>query len=202
MSATFPETPKTLIDELCREGELDELKWRQFDELYRPVVSFFLMQRFGSPVRDHEDVVQSVMIKLVDILRRGCYKRDVAKFRTFLSALAYNCCVDHLRRVDRRREVALGDVDLDAILSDAAEQRQTVMLDRQWAEACHLAARRHVLKKYPLNPVHRKVFLALEGGSSVAEIAEQNGMSQSAVRQIRHRISELIDAFAREYADR
>jgi hypothetical protein len=75
------------------------------------------------------------------------------------------------------------------------------MLDRQWAEACHAAARRHVLGKFPLDPVNRQVFLDLERGMPIAAVAEKTGIPQPSVRQIKHRILKLIEAFCREYGD-
>ena len=72
---------------------------------------------------------------------------------------------------DCRREVPLEDFDIDAIVSGTAEPEAVSMLDRQWAEACHAAARRHVLEKFPLDPVHRQVFLDLERGMPIAAVA-------------------------------
>ena len=40
----WPETPRTLVDALATEAELDECRWGQFDAMYRPVVAFFIRQ--------------------------------------------------------------------------------------------------------------------------------------------------------------
>ena len=199
MSAIFPDTPKTLLDELARKGELDELKWRQFDELYRPAIESFIRQRFGSLCAEADDIVQSVMLKLVGILRNRRYNSVRTRFRTYLSAIVHNCCLDCLKGINRRREVPLENFDIDVILGGSAEPEAVSMLDRQWAEACHVAARRHVLEKYPLDPVHRQVFLDLERGTPIPAVAENAGISQSSVRQIKHRVLKLIEAFCREY---
>ena len=201
MSSIFPDTPKTLLDELARKGELDELKWRQFDELYRPAVESFIRQRFGSLCSEADDIVQTVILKLVGILRGKRYDSARVRFRTYLSAIIHNCCLDCLKSINRRREVPLEDFDIDAILGGSVEPESLSMLDRQWAEACHAAARRHVLEKYPLDPVHRQVFLDLERGTPISAVAENIGISQSSVRQIKHRILKLIEAFCQEYGD-
>ena len=88
----IPETPKTLLDELSRQGELDELKWRQFDDIYRPVVAFFIQQRFATLSAAADDIVQDTMARLVAVLREGKYRRDRSRFRTYLAALVHNCC--------------------------------------------------------------------------------------------------------------
>ena len=201
MSSIFPDTPKTLLDELARAGELDELKWRRFDELYRPVISSFIKQRFGALADNVEDVTQDVMIRLVDVLRQKRYRRDKARFRTYLAALIHNCSVDVLRKVGSRREVPLSEFNLDDLLSGRVLNDAADRLDRQWAESCYAAARRHVLEHFPLDPVHKKVFLATEQGVPSATIATDCEISTAAVRQIKHRISELILSFCREYAD-
>ena len=197
----FPDTPKTLLDEIAREGELDELKWRQFDDLYRPAVKNFIRQRFGSLCSEADDIVQTVMFKLVGILRGKRYDSSRTRFRTYLSAIIHNCCLDCLKSIDRRHEVPLEDFDIDAILGGTAEPEAVSMLDRQWAVACHAAARRHVMEKFPLDPVHRQVFLDLERGTPVSAVAKKAGIPQSSVRQIKHRVLKLIEAFCREYID-
>ena len=199
MSATFPDTPRTLLDVLARKGELDELKWRQFDELYRPAIESFIRQRFGSLCFEADDIVQTVMLKLVGILRDKRYDSTRTRFRTYLSAIIHNCCLDCLKSINRRHEVPIEDFDIDAILGGSAEPESVSMLDRQSAEACHMAARRHVLENYPLDPVHRQVFLDLERGTPIPAVAENAGISQSSVRQIKHRVLKLIEAFCREY---
>ena len=201
MAAIFPDTPKTLLDELARKGELDELKWRRFDELYRPAIELFIRQRFGSLCTQAEDIVQTVMLKLVGILRGKRYDSARVRFRTYLSAIIHNCCLDSLKSMERRREVPLENFDIDAILGGSAGPEAVSMLDRQWAEACHAAARRHVLEKYPMDPLHREVFLQLERGLPVSEVAGKTGVTESAARQIKSRVSRLIEAFCREYAD-
>ena len=199
MSSIFPDTPKTLLDELAREGELDELKWQRFDELYRPAVLSFIKQRFGALADNAEDIAQEVMIRLVDVLKQKRYRSDKAHFRTYLAALIHNCSVDALRKTGARREVPLSEFDLDDLLSSNVPNDAASRLDRQWAESCYAAARRHVLEQVPLDPVHKRVFLATEKGVSSATIAADYDISAAAVRQIKHRVSELILSFCREY---
>ena len=194
----IPETPKTLLDELSRQGELDELKWRQFDDIYRPVVAFFVQQRFATLSAASDDIVQDTMARLVAVLREGKYRRDRSRFRTYLAALVHNCCIDQMRKAARRREVPIDSVNLDDISAERASQDTFSHLDRQWAEACYSAARRHVLEHVPLDPLHKKIFLESEQGRTSNDISEENGVSPAAVRQIKHRISTLITSYCRD----
>ena len=63
--STIPDTPKTLLDQIAMRGELDEAKWLEFDRLYRPVIRFFIQQKFYSLVNDYDDIAQDVMMRLV-----------------------------------------------------------------------------------------------------------------------------------------
>ena len=60
----FPDTPKTLLDELALDKVMDEAKWRQFDEMYHPVVAAFIVQRFPAVAYEAEDIAQETMIRL------------------------------------------------------------------------------------------------------------------------------------------
>lgn len=194
----IPDTPKTLLDELARGEMIDEFKWRQFDEMYRPVVAFFLVQRFGNLSHESDDVVQDVMIKLIDILRNGRYDSSRSRFRTYLRTLVANTAIDRIRRLKRFEDIPLETIDWTGRETSEAELG---FLDRQWAEACFAAARKHVLENTPVSDAHRDIFIALENGESDDSVARRHGLTNAAIRQIRHRINKAITAYARSLAD-
>ncbi len=197
MSA-IPDTPKTLLDDLARGEQLDEFRWRTFDELYRPVVACFLVQRFGSLAHEADDIVQDVMVRLVAILREGKYEPSRARFRTFLRVLVANIAIDRLRKLERFKQIPLETLDWAGNRTSDVNLR---FLDRQWAEACYQAARKHVLFSAPIADNHREIFLALERGEPTRDVANRFCVTEAAIRQIRHRTNTAIDAFARELAD-
>ncbi len=197
----FPDTPKTLLDELERNAALDEFKWRRFDEMYRPVVAHFLVQRFGSLAHEVDDLVQDVMFRLIIVLREGKYNAGKSRFRTYLRALVVNAAIDRLRRIERFARIPFETVNwtrgLDA---GAGDPDAAVRLDRQWREALYRAARDQVLARESTAEHHREIFLALERGESPAELAKRFNLSAAAVRQIGHRIRTAIQAMLRELA--
>ena len=195
----FPDTPKTLLGELALKGALDEEKWRRFDELYRPVVREFLVQRFPSLARDADDLVQETMVRLVRTLREGRYDVERARFRTFLAVVAFNLAANALRRDARYAALPLETVDWAAerpVPSAACE-----VIDRQWREACYRAARRHVLQHMPVPPRYAEVWRALEKGEGAESIAARLGVSAAFVRQVKHRVTKLIAAVVETYGD-
>ena len=195
----FPDTPKTLLGELALKGALDEEKWRRFDELYRPVVREFLLQRFPSLAESVEDLAQDTMIRLVATLREGRYDVARSRFRTYLGVVAFNLAVNALRRDARYAALPLETVDWAAerpVPSAACE-----VIDRQWREACYRAARRHVLHHMPLPPRYADVWRALEKGESAQSVAARLGVSSAFARQVKHRVAKLIAAVVETYGD-
>ncbi len=193
----FPDPPKTLLDELALDGQLDEAKWRRFDDLYRPVVSAFVTQRFPALADEAEDVIQETMVRLSATLREKRYDARRGRFRTFLCALANNLVVDILRRRRRFADLPLDTVDW--VSPRTADAPVLALLDRQWKEACYKAARRHVLHHVPLPPHYADVWRALEKGESPADLAARLGVTPAFVRQVKHRISTLISTTVATY---
>lgn len=196
----WPETPRTLVDALATEAELDECRWGQFDAMYRPVVACFIRQRFEGLVHLTDDIAQEAMIRIVNVLRGGGYDRKRGKMRTFLQTIVYNVCIDHLRRL-RPDDVSFDEIDVERLTASDGPDGFGRMMDLQWCESCRLAARHYVLHETPVSPVHREIYRELEKGGKPAEIASRHGMTADAVRQIHHRLDKLIEAYARELAE-
>lgn len=193
----FPDTPKTLLDELALAKGMDEAKWRRFDDLYRPVVAAFVSQRYPILADETEDVVQETMARLATTLRERRYDAERGRFRTFLGALTNNLVVDILRRRKRFANLPLDTVDW--VSPQPADASALALLDRQWQEACYKAARRHVLRHVPLPPHYADVWRALEKGEPPAAIAARLGVTPAFVRQVKHRVGTLISATIATY---
>lgn len=190
MSA-IPDTPKTLLDQIAVRGGLDEAKWQEFDRLYRPVIRFFIRQKFYSLVNDYDDISQDVMMRLVRELRAKRYDSTRARFRTYLYAIVYNIAVDYLREKNRAKGLRLEHVEW-------MERPQTTALEameRQWRESCYEAARKHVLEHVSLPNGYREVYQDVEKGLKPAEIAKARSVTAVLVRQVKHRVAELIKEY-------
>ena len=193
----FPDTPKTLLDELALDKEMDEAKWRHFDEMYRPVVAAFIVQRYPTVAYEAEDIAQETMIRLAAAIRERRYEAARGKFRTFLGAIANNLVVDILRRSTRYENLPLDVVDW--VSASSSDDPAFALLDRQWKEAVYRSARRHVLHHIPLPPFYADVWRALEKGEASTAIAARLGVTPAFVRQVKHRVSDLISAAVATY---
>ena len=191
--STIPDTPKTLLDQIAVRGGLDEAKWQEFDRLYRPVIRFFIRQKFFSLVNDYDDISQDVMMRLVRELRAKRYDPARARFRTYLYAIVYNIAVDYLRERSRADGLQLEHVEW-------MERPQTTALEameRQWKESCYEAARKHVLEHVSLAAGYREIYMDVEKGIKSAEIAKSRSVSPALIRQVKHRVSEMIKEYMR-----
>ena len=190
MSA-IPDTPKTLLDRIALQGDLDEVEWHEFDRIYRPVIRFFIRQKFHSLVNDYDDISQDVMMRLVQELRARRYDPARARFRTYLYAIVYNIAVDYLRDRNRADKVRLRSVDWMSQQSASALE----VMERQWREACYEAARKHILEHVPLADGYREIYQDIEKGLKPKEIANSRSISTALVRQVKHRLAEMIKEY-------
>ena len=190
MSA-IPDTPKTLLKQIAERGDLDDAKWFEFDRMYRPVIRFFIRQKFYSLVNDYDDISQDVMVRLVRELRSKKYDASRARFRTYLYAIVYNMAVDYIRERKAAEKVNLESIDW----MNVSPPTGLDVLERQWKESCYEAARKHILEHVPLPDGYRSIYLDIEKGQKPAEIAKRHSVSPALIRQVKHRIAEMIKEY-------
>jgi len=190
---TIPDTPKTLLDQIAVRGGLDEAKWQEFDRLYRPVIRFFIRQKFSSLVNDYDDISQDVMMRLVKELRAKRYDSSRARFRTYFYAIVYNIAVDYLRERKRADSLQLEHIEW----MERPQSTALKAMERQWKESCYEAARKHVLEHVALPAGYREIYLDVERGRKPGEIAKARSVTAALVRQVKHRVSEMIKEYVK-----
>ena len=191
MSA-LPDTPVTLIARMAAQmtGE-DEAGWVRFFDLYQPVIRHFA-QAAGAKT-DSEDIAQDVLVKLVEVFRRGAYKPEKGRFRAYLAAITRREVINRWQKALARaegRQVPIDDVQL-AVPPEAA-----AMLDAKWRLAQHAAAVEHVLTRTALAQKSKDVYRAyvLEE-RPIGEVAKAFGIPRNSVSQIKTRVEAMIADF-------
>lgn len=187
----FPDTPKTLLDELARGRADDDARWSRFDAIYRPVVANFLSQRFMLAGGELEEIVQLAMTRLATVVLQGRYEAARAKFRTFASHVVSHVAIDELRR-RARGEGGVLPFDAAAELESASAAE---IVERQWDESCYRAAVEHVLRQLPWPEKYVEAYRALETGEKAVDVAARLGVKASFVRQVRHRVNTKVAAY-------
>lgn len=198
--ATVPTTPKELIAALQSDGEIDEARWQQFDELYRPVIRLFLEQKFGPLLADNgEDIAQEVMIRLVAAFRNRQYDAAKGRFRRYLAATTYNLAVNALRKLnpERTHTRALEPIDLETI-SDPASSCVYNQLESQFQEAVYQRMTKLYFTNFAHDPTDRAVWEAYRRGETSTETAKRLGKTPEAIRQQRNRILKTLKSLAEE----
>lgn len=210
MASSFPLTSVTLIAKIknLAPGE-DSVAWVRFWDTYQGAIRQFAALKGGEENAD--DIVMTVLGKLVNVLREGRYSPDKGRFHSYLATMIVN----EVHMAHRKDLARAGDrsVSLDAgadgaateeggrTIADtlAAPEMSQEQLDADWQKAVLKSAVDHVLTKTALSARDRNVYraYALEG-RDIAEVAAEFGLSRNAVSQIKTRIDKRIVAVGRQ----
>jgi len=209
MSA-FPVTSVTLIAKIRNLGpENDSAEWVRFWDSYSLAIRNFAAIKGGEENAD--DIVMSVLGKLVEVLRDGRYVPEKGKFHSYLATMIVNEV-----RMAHRRECARGAgryVSMDAagngdsgstiadtLVAPSVSQDE---IDSDWRKAVLQSAVEHVLTRTALSSRDRDIYRAyVQENMPIGDVAKKFGVSKNSVSQIKTRIERRIVAFGRELVER
>ena len=201
----FPVTSATLIQKIkaLAPGE-DGAAWVRFWDSYAAAIRTFAARKGGEENAD--DVVMTVLGKLVDVLRSGQYSPEKGAFHSYLSTMIINE-VHMMRRKEMVRQVDRR-VSLDAPINkkeDSEANDQTLAdvlpqeavspdaLDEDWRQAILASATDHVLNKTALSQRDRDVYREyVQEERPIEEVAAKYRLSRNSVSQIKTRINRRI----------
>ena len=196
--STFPETSFTLIAKIkdLAQGQ-DSAVWNRFWDLYAPAMRAFAV--FKGAGSNADDIVMTVLAKLVEVLRNGQYQPEKGSFHSYLATMIYNE-VHMQRRKDEVRKVD-EHVPLDETLQESLAAPASMESDADWRRAILAAAVEHVLTKTALSARDRDVYrFYVQEEHSIEETSEKFHLTRNNVSQIKTRIEKRIAAIGREMA--
>lgn len=224
MSA-FPVTSATLIQKIKNlPPGADNAAWVRFWDSYAGAIRAFAARKGGEENAD--DIVMTVLGKLVEVLRSGQYSPEKGAFHSYLSVMVLNEVhmlrrKEIVRKVDRRvsldmtvpddepggkNERTLADVISHESLSpDVAEAmaQSAKDLDNDWRQSILASAIDHVLNKTALSPRDRNVYREYaQEERPIDEVAAKYRISRNMVSQIKTRINRRIVAVGQELVAR
>ena len=137
MTTRTPDQDQPLVAAVLADG--DETAFRQLYRRHTPRLLMFVLRVLGGSRRDAEDVVQETWILVVERLETF---RGEAAFGTWLTGVGLNVARSHLRRLNRRDEIAVdvlpepatrpasGDarIDLDRAINLLPDGYRTVLV--------------------------------------------------------------------------
>lgn len=197
--STFPETSFTLIAKIkdLARGQ-DSAVWNRFWDLYAPAMRAFAVFKGGEANAD--DIVMTVLGKLVEVLRTGQYDPAKGSFHSYLATMIYN----EVHMQHRKDEVRKSDshVPLDEALAEAIPAPSSATeVDADWQRAILAAAVDHVLTKTALSERDRNVYrFYVQEKHSLDETVEKFHLVRNTVSQIKTRIEKRIATIGREMA--
>lgn len=222
----FPVTSATLIQKIkSLPPGADDAAWVRFWDSYAGAVRTFAARKGGEENAD--DIVMTVLGKLVEVLRSGQYSPEKGAFHSYLSVMVLNEVhmlrrKELVRKVDRRvsldmvvqkgdeangkSERTLADVISRESLSPdaaAAMAESAKDLDDDWRQSILASAVDHVLTKTALSQRDRDVYREyVQEGRGIDEVAAKYRLSRNSVSQIKTRINRRIVAVGRELVSR
>jgi len=207
--SSFPVTSVTLIAKIknLAPGE-DSAAWVRFWDTYQGAIRGFAAMKGGEENAD--DIVMTVLGKLVDVLRSGQYSPEKGSFHSYLATMIVNEVhmahrKDVVRKVDRRISIDSPVGDEGGTVADtlaaAGEDRES--LDEDWRKAVLASAREHVLMHTALSDRDRQVYRAYAmEGEDIGKVAARFGLSRNSVSQIKTRIEKRIIVAGREMIEK
>ena len=197
----LPDTPQTLLRKIAEFANGDDsAEWMRFVELYEPVIRHYVAAHGSVSESDVDDVVQDVFVKLVDVLRRGDYKKEKGRFRNYLGAMVRRLLVDRHRRAVARGEGRVSPLDENAAEGDAMDA--ATIVDIRLRAARHAAAVEHVLSRTILDVKTVSAYRAyVLDGRPAQEVAAAHGLTVNALRQLKHRLDRMIAAVESAYGE-
>jgi RNA polymerase sigma factor (sigma-70 family) len=193
-------TPETRASLLLRVRDpADQAAWREFVEIYRPVI-LRLARRKGMQEADAEDVAQQVLVQVSRVAQEREHDPERAKFRTWLHRVAHNAILNALTRGKPDR--GSGDSALLAVLNQHASQTgpdsELLRLERR-REIFRWAARQ-VRQEFHEATWDAFWQTAVEGRPAES-VAEQLGKNRGAIYAARSRVMRRIQEKVTEYEE-
>lgn len=194
----LPDTPVTLIARMAAQmtGE-DEAGWVKFFDLYQPVIRHFA--EYAGAKTDSEDVVQEVLIKLVDVFRRGVWKPEKGRFRAYLATITRREVINRWQKAQARaegRQIPIDDAEI------AVEPEAAALLDAKWRLAQRTAAIEHVLTRTALAQKSKDIYRAYAMEERpIGDVAKAFGVSRNVVSQTKTRIDAMIADYEAMFRD-
>ena len=207
--SSFPATSVTLIQKIktLAPGE-DGAAWVRFWDTYSLAIRRFAALKGGEANAD--DIVMTVLGKLVNVLREGQYTPEKGAFHSYLATMIVNEVhmqhrKDQVRKADQHLSIDApvggNDDGGDRTLADTLQTTVTPadMYEDDWRQAVLASAVEHVLTKTALSDRDRAVYRAyVQEGRPIGEVAAEFRLSRNSVSQIKTRIERRIVAVGRE----
>jgi len=164
-----------------------EIAWDEFHARYAPVIGGFA-RNLGALGQDIDDIVQDVMVGFFGRAPSFVYDPAKGRFRGYLKVCTIHAIRSRAASVDRRRAVALENVDPNDVALEQSwgEVWEGEQLERALADVrASLGVGSHTFRAFRMNVVL---------GWPPEDVARRLNMSAADVLAARGRVTQLLQA--------
>jgi len=178
-------TQQTLIQRA--QNPDDHSAWDDFVSYYKTFIKMVLNKSRIS-LDEADDLVQDILLKVWKSLPNYEYRKEKAKFRTWLSTVIRNTVINHLAKIKRKGGDKL-ELDESRIMSVTESEIENVIKD-EWVNYLTLVAMEKVKEVFSGQAID--VFKLSLKGRSAKEISAKLDLTEDSVFVLRSRIKSRL----------
>ena len=178
---------QTRISLILRVANQQDIEaWRQFAEIYQPLVYRIALAK-GLQRACAEDLVQEVMSRVAKSVGSWDPDRGKGTFRGWISTIARNLVIDFLRKQGRIPRTS-DQSDIRRVVETTAAKNETEYFDRQLQRQLFITAAKQVRKNVCEN-TWKAFWETAVGNQSVDDVAAKLNMTPGAIYVARSRVT-------------
>lgn len=178
-------TKQTLIQRV--QNPDDKSAWDDFVSYYKTFIEMVLNKSRIS-LNESDDLVQEILLKIWKGLPKYEYRKEQAKFRTWLSVLIRNTMLNYLDKIKRKNP---GKVELnEEVILTVSESSIEKIIEEEWVSHLTGLAMTTVSKAFSGQAID--VFKMSLAGKGTKEISETLEINEESVFVLRSRVKSKL----------
>ena len=164
----------------------DHQAWDDFVKYYQSFIKMVL-RKSNISLNEEDDLVQKILLRVWKGLPKYEYRKEEARFRTWLSTIIRNAVITHVTRLKNKGAVDLDVVEIEKHATEASIEK---IIGQEWLDYVASLAMEKVQEVFSGNAID--VFrLSLEE-KSAKEIAAELGITEESVFVLRSRVKSRL----------
>ena len=178
-------TKQTLIQRV--QNPDDKSAWDDFVSYYQTFIEMVLNKSRIS-LNESDDLVQEILLKIWKGLPNYEYRKEQAKFRTWMSVLIRNTMLNYLDKIKRKNP---GKVELnEEVILTVTESRIEKIIEEEWVGHLTSLAMKSVSKAFSGQAI--EVFKMSLAGKGTKDIASALEINEESVFVLRSRVKSKL----------